>query len=57
MGSGDVVVNKDITTIKLQKSTRDKLAGIGKKSESYDDIILRLLGELPHAKAVGLLGS
>jgi hypothetical protein len=31
------------TSIQVEESTRDKLRDIGKKSESYDDIILRLL--------------
>ena len=36
-------MKKDITTIKLQKSTRSALASIGAKGESYDDIIRMLL--------------
>jgi hypothetical protein len=31
------------TSLNVQMSTRDRLMEIGKKSESYDDIILRLL--------------
>jgi hypothetical protein len=31
------------TSLNVQMSTRDKLVAIGKKNESYDDIILRLL--------------
>ena len=33
----------DITTLRVSKSTRDKLAEFGKKNETYDDIVLRLL--------------
>ena len=33
-----------ITTIKLHQSTKEKLAKIGLKSETYEDIILKLLG-------------
>ena len=32
-----------LTTIKIQTETRDKLADLGKKSESYDTIINRLI--------------
>lgn len=32
-----------ITTIKLKPATRDALASIGRKGESYDDIIRMLL--------------
>ena len=31
------------TSLNVQMSTRDRLVAIGKKNESYDDIILRLL--------------
>lgn len=34
-----------ITTIKLKKTTRDKLAKLGSKLETFDDIILRLIGK------------
>ena len=33
----------DITTIPLQKCTRDRLKSIGSKGETYDKIIVRLL--------------
>ena len=33
----------DITTLRVSKGTRDKLAEFGKKNETYDDIVLRLL--------------
>jgi hypothetical protein len=33
----------EVTTIKLKKETRERLAEIGRKKETYDDIIRRLL--------------
>lgn len=33
----------DLTTIPLRKSTRDKLKRVGRKHETYDDLILRLV--------------
>jgi hypothetical protein len=33
-----------LTTIKLDSSTRDQLAELGKKNESYDTILKRLIG-------------
>jgi hypothetical protein len=33
----------DLTTIQLSKETRDKLAEMGKKGETYDEIINRLI--------------
>jgi hypothetical protein len=38
-----IIINDDVTTIPLRKGTRDLLKEIGKKSETYDDIILRLI--------------
>jgi len=32
-----------VTTIQLSPKTRDKLKDLGKKSETYEDILLRLL--------------
>jgi hypothetical protein len=32
-----------ITTIQLRKSTRDRLASMGRKNDTYDDIINALL--------------
>lgn len=34
---------EDITTIQITKETREKLKKIGRKGETYNDIILRLL--------------
>jgi hypothetical protein len=31
------------TTIQLEDETRDRLKGFGKKGESYDDIVIRLM--------------
>lgn len=33
----------NITTIQLKKETRERLIEIGKKKETYDDIINRLI--------------
>jgi hypothetical protein len=40
-----------MTTIPLRKRTRDLLKDIGKKSETYDDIILRLIELLKKQEA------
>jgi len=32
-----------VTTIQLTPTTRDKLKDLGKKGESYEDIILKLI--------------
>ena len=34
---------KDMTTIPLQKSTRLRLMQLGRKSDTYDDLVLKLL--------------
>jgi hypothetical protein len=31
------------TTIQLEEETRDRLKAFGKKGESYDDIVIRLM--------------
>lgn len=42
--NGDIVPSrKGVTTIQLEKSTRDRLMSIGKKGETYDSIINRLI--------------
>jgi hypothetical protein len=33
----------DITTIQIAKETRDELADLGKKGETYDEIIKKLI--------------
>jgi hypothetical protein len=40
-----------ITTIQLRKATRDRLAQLGRKGETYDAILNRLLDQLPAAPA------
>jgi hypothetical protein len=35
----------EITTIKLSRTTHDALAGLGKKCESFDTIVKRLITE------------
>ena len=34
---------RGITTVKLSKKTRDRLAELGKKNETYENIIVRLM--------------
>ena len=34
---------KDITTIQIKKQTRKKLENFGKKGETYDELINRIL--------------
>lgn len=36
-------MGKDTTTIQISKAVRDKLKELGKKGETYDEIIERLL--------------
>ncbi len=36
---------KEETMIRIQKRTRDRLKELGKKGESYNDVITRLLKE------------
>ena len=38
------------TTIQLEEETREKLSGLGKKGESYDKIIQRLMQEVKKKK-------
>jgi len=33
----------ELTTVKIRKETRERLAEIGSKKETYDDIIQRLM--------------
>ena len=35
-----------ITTIQITQQTRDKLKDLGKKGETYEDVIVRLLKDL-----------
>lgn len=34
---------EDITTIQLRKATRDRLLEVGRKKETYDELINRLI--------------
>jgi hypothetical protein len=40
----------EITTIRVFKTTKDELGEYGKKTETYDDIIKRLLKEVLNGK-------
>ena len=40
----------EITTIRVFKTTKDELEEYGKKTETYDDIIKRLLKEVLNGK-------
>jgi len=35
-----------VTTIKIAPETRDRLKAVGKKGETYDDLLNRLLDEI-----------
>jgi hypothetical protein len=39
-----------LTTIKLSKATKDRLADFGKKSETFDVIVNRMLNEVEEAR-------
>ncbi len=41
-------LENDITVIRVRKTTRDRLAELGKKKETYDDIICRLIENNGH---------
>lgn len=43
---------EDITTIQISKATRDKLKEQGKKGETYDEIIKRLLKLVESSKRI-----
>lgn len=43
-------MGEELTSIKIKKETRDVLKGIGKKGETYDDIINRLLDRVLRRK-------
>lgn len=36
-------MEQDATTIKILKSTRERLADLGKKQDTYDEIVNRLI--------------
>jgi hypothetical protein len=43
-------MSDELTSIKLKKETRDVLKSVGKKGETYDDIINRLLDRVLRRK-------
>ena len=43
-------MSASMTTISLARTTKDLLAKFGKKDESYDDVVRRLLEEVATAK-------
>jgi hypothetical protein len=45
------------TTLKLKRSTRMKLADFGKKSETFDEIVLRLLDEVETCRKAVKIGD
>lgn len=36
-------MKRDITTIQLEKTTKNMLVSIGQKNETYDDIVVKLI--------------
>jgi predicted CopG family antitoxin len=44
----------ETTTIRIRKETRERLVKLGSKSETYDDIIQRLIGFYPRKNKGGL---
>lgn len=36
-------MKRDITTIQLEKTTKNMLVSIGRKTETYDDIVVKLI--------------
>jgi len=46
------IVMNDVTTIKVTKKTKDRLAELGKKNETYEDII-EMLVEFYEKRSVG----
>jgi len=46
-----------LTTMKVKTSTRARLAEYGKKSETFDQIVVRLLDEVEQLKANAKLGG
>lgn len=45
MPNEDTVIEMPQTTIRINTSTRDRLVELGKKNESYDTIINKLIDE------------
>ena len=38
-------IDEELTTISLKKGTRERLESFGKKAETYDELINRILNE------------
>jgi hypothetical protein len=49
--------DEKLTTIKLKTGTRAKLADYGKKSETFDQIVMRLLDEVENCKNAAKIGD
>jgi predicted CopG family antitoxin len=47
------MAKSDLTTIQISKETREKLAEMGKKGDTYDEIIQRLLKLAESSKEKG----
>lgn len=43
------MTGSEFTTINISKKTRDRLKSLGKKSETYDNLLNRLADLLPKA--------
>jgi predicted CopG family antitoxin len=43
MDNNDIMVTSESKLIKIKKQTYDELTTLGKKNETYDDIIQRLI--------------
>lgn len=43
-------MSEELTSIKIRKGTRDSLKNVGKKGETYDQIINRLLDRVLRRK-------
>jgi len=43
----------DITTISLERKTRDKLAELGNKDDNFDDIVNRLIASYKESEKEG----
>jgi len=43
-------MSEELTSIKIKKETRDVLKSVGKKGETYDDIINKLLDRVLRRK-------
>jgi len=43
---GETTIIKDKTTIPLKKTTRDRIKDFGKKGESWDDLVNRIMDKV-----------